>query len=83
MVRFIGNADSRIKEDYLRILRFFRFYAEYNQGEIHQESYEACVKLRDGIHSLSSERIYDEIFKTLESNHADRAINAMQKRSIS
>jgi poly(A) polymerase len=64
-VRFIGEAEQRIREDYLRILRFFRFTAGYGKG-IDEASLAACVALKDGIDGLSGERIQQELFKTLK-----------------
>lgn len=78
IVRFIGNPDERIKEDYLRILRFFRFYAEYHSGEPDKEALQACTGNRDGLSTLSDERIADELFKILGSAHASKAITVMQ-----
>ncbi|WP_443750586.1 CCA tRNA nucleotidyltransferase [Asticcacaulis solisilvae] len=63
-VRFIGEAEQRIREDYLRILRFFRFSAGYAQG-FDQPSLEACIGLMAGIDGLSGERIWQEIGKML------------------
>ncbi|MDI7774887.1 CCA tRNA nucleotidyltransferase [Asticcacaulis sp. EMRT-3] len=63
-VRFIGEAEQRIREDYLRILRFFRFSAGYARG-IDADSLAACVALIDGIDSLSGERIQQEMLKIL------------------
>src|SRR3954454_20357318 len=48
-VRFIGEPDQRIAEDYLRILRFFRIHAAFGQGEPDRSGYLACVRARDGI----------------------------------
>jgi poly(A) polymerase len=56
-VRFIGDAEARIREDYLRILRFFRFHAYYGRGEMDAAGLKASVKLRAGLDQLSAERI--------------------------
>lgn len=77
IVRFIGNASNRIQEDYLRILRFFRFYADYHGGDPDRDAIDACTKFKDKIDTLSDERICDELFKTLKSNNAHRAVKAM------
>lgn len=61
-VVFIGNAEERIKEDYLRILRFFRFSCFYCD-EIDQKSLLACKNNKDGIDILSPDRIRTELFK--------------------
>ena len=63
-VRFIGEASCRINEDYLRILRFFRFTASYAK-KIDIEGLEASYKLQDKLNLLSSERIHDEFIKLL------------------
>ena len=66
-VRFINDADQRIKEDYLRILRFFRFHAWYgdqNEG-IDPDALAACAENVDGIDGLSKERIGQEMLKLL------------------
>ena len=64
-VRFIENPDLRIKEDYLRILRFFRFHAWYGEAEegIDAEGLAACADNVDGIETLSQERIGQEMMK--------------------
>ena len=80
-VRFIGEAEQRIREDYLRILRFFRFSAGY-ASEIDVTSFAACVALKDGIDGLSGERIQQEVFKTLKLERPIMAFEAMQKGSI-
>ena len=59
-VVFIGNADERIREDYLRILRFFRFSCKYSK-EINKDALEACVRFKDKLHLLSGERIKHEM----------------------
>jgi poly(A) polymerase len=64
-VRFIGAAGERIGEDYLRILRFFRFTAEYAQGPPDAEGLAACVAGRAGLGQLSAERVRQEVFRLL------------------
>lgn len=63
-VRFIGDAETRIEEDYLRILRFFRFNAYYGRAPLDEVGLAACVKLRAGLARLSAERVWAE-FKRL------------------
>ena len=63
IVRFIGSAGQRIKEDYLRILRFFRFYSIFGKAPIDAKALEACKENKDGLKQLSMERIRDELFK--------------------
>ena len=80
-VRFIGKAEQRIREDYLRILRFFRFTAGYATG-IDAESLAACAALKDGIDGLSGERIQQELLKTLKQPEPLVAFTAMQTHGI-
>lgn len=65
IVRFIGNPDERIKEDYLRIMRFFRFYSIFSKQPMNKEALKACVANKDGLRTLSIERVRDELFKLL------------------
>jgi len=72
-VRFIGEATQRIREDYLRILRFFRFTAGYAQT-VDADSLAACAALKDGIDTLSGERIQQELLKMLALSAFDDAV---------
>lgn len=76
-VRFIGDAESRIKEDYLRILRFFRFNAYYGKGEMDEAGLRASVKLRSGLDQLSAERIAGELRRILVAPRAVAAVEAL------
>ncbi len=62
-VKFIGNANDRIKEDYLRILRFLRFSIQYRSFEIEKETQKAIKINLNGITKLSKERVYSELEK--------------------
>jgi poly(A) polymerase len=73
-IRFIGDADRRIAEDRLRILRFFRFFAWYGHGRPDAESLRACVRARDGLASLSAERVWHELKRLLAAPDPVRAI---------
>lgn len=64
-VRFIGDAATRIAEDHLRILRFYRFAARFGRGEMEPASHAAVVAARQSLKSLSRERIADELGKIL------------------
>ncbi len=64
-VRFIGEPAARIKEDHLRILRFFRFHARFGSETLDTPSIEACVANANSLMALSRERIADELFKLL------------------
>lgn len=76
-VRFIGDPDRRIAEDYLRILRFFRIHAAYGAGAPDREGYLASIRGRDGIAGLSAERIRMELLKLLVAPGAYAAVEAM------
>lgn len=64
-VRFIGDADQRIAEDYLRVLRFFRFSAAYGEGALDRAGLAAAIRGRAGLERLSAERVRAEILKLL------------------
>lgn len=67
IVRFIGDPDQRIQEDYLRILRFFRFSARFSkQGVYDQSGLEACVRHKEELKKLSVERLQSEFFKMID-----------------
>lgn len=81
-VRFIGDARQRIAEDYLRILRFFRFHAWYGKGEMDTEGLKASAEAKDGIATLSGERIHDELLKLLAAPDPVPALRAMAASGI-
>ncbi|PAL21349.1 CCA tRNA nucleotidyltransferase [Sphingopyxis sp. GW247-27LB] len=64
-VAFIGDAATRIAEDHLRILRFYRFAARFGRGELDPSSHAAVVAARQSLKSLSRERVADELLKIL------------------
>ncbi len=76
-VRFIGDPNQRIAEDYLRILRFFRIHAAYGAGEPDRAGYLACIAARAGLASLSAERVRMEMLKLMVAQGAAGAITAM------
>ena len=75
-VRFVGDANKRIKEDYLRILRFFRFHARFGKGAPDRVGLAACTKLKSGLKKISAERIRQEMFKLVV---APRSIPTLKK----
>jgi len=72
--RFIGDASQRIEEDYLRILRLFRFFAQYGSGRPDAEALKASARLKDGLDTLSAERIQAEMLKLLSAEDPSRAL---------
>ena len=77
-VIFIGDAQTRIREDYLRILRFFRFNAWYARGDLDEAGLAACAALKDGMTSLSAERVWKELKKLLAARDPAAAWRAME-----
>ena len=65
-VRFVGDAAARIREDYLRILRLFRFHAWYGKGEMDADALRAAAEAKAGLAQLSGERIAKELLRLLE-----------------
>lgn len=70
-IRFIGRADDRVQEDYLRILRYFRFYGRYGRPPADKLALAACRSYREGLRTLSGERIRDEMMKILMAPHPE------------
>jgi poly(A) polymerase len=75
-VRFIGHPQDRIREDYLRILRFLRLTAEYGQGALEPQGLAACVELKNGLNELSGERIRTELLRLLAAPYAAETVTA-------
>ena len=76
-VRFVGNAADRIREDVLRILRFFRFYAWYGHGAMDAKGLAACQKYADNIPKLSAERVSSEMLRLLAAQDPTPTIRLM------
>ncbi|MEW5962869.1 MAG: CCA tRNA nucleotidyltransferase [Pseudomonadota bacterium] len=81
-VRFIGDPHARIREDYLRILRFFRLFAEYGVGDPDEAGYAASIAERGGLTLLSGERIRVELLRLLAAPRALEAVEAMSAGGI-
>ncbi len=77
-VRFIGKAEERIREDYLRILRFFRFYGRFGTGAPDAAALAACNDAAPHIAGLSGERIQTEMMKLLAAQKPSVALSPMQ-----
>jgi poly(A) polymerase len=76
-VRFIGEADARIREDYLRILRFFRFSARFSASGLDHDGLTASIRSRDGLARLSRERVHAELMKLLLAPRASEVVQTM------
>lgn len=83
-VRFIENADQRIAEDYLRILRFFRFTAQYGDPTlgIDTDGLAACAAGLDGLKTLAKERVGSEMRKILTVRAPEMALAAMEASGV-
>jgi poly(A) polymerase len=77
IIRFMGDAEERIREDYLRILRFFRFHASHGRGEPDAEALRACDAHKAGLKQLSRERVRQEILRLILAPGAAAAVDAM------
>jgi poly(A) polymerase len=81
-VRFVGVPSQRIREDYLRILRFFRFHAYYGKGKTDEAGMKACVRLKAGLKTLSAERVRQELLKLLVGPNAVKVLKLMAEAGI-
>ena len=82
-VRFIGDAATRIAEDYLRILRFFRFHAAYGHGGLPDAAgLHACIVARAGLETLSRERVRMEVLKLMLARHAVPTLAVMAETGL-
>jgi poly(A) polymerase len=81
-VRFVGDAGQRIREDYLRILRLFRFHAWYGKGDMDPEALRAAADAKTGLAQLSGERIAKEILRLLESQNPVPSLRLMAASGV-
>lgn len=81
-LQFIGDASTRIEEDYLRILRFFRFFAYYGKNRPDAQGLKACARLKDGLDGLSAERIWSEMRKLFAAPDPSRALLWMRQVGV-
>lgn len=79
---FVGDPERRIREDYLRILRFFRFFAWYGRGEPDAAGLAACHALAEGMERLSAERVSKELMKLLAAPDPRAAMRAMADAGV-
>jgi poly(A) polymerase len=81
-VRFVGDARARIAEDYLRVLRLFRFHAWYGKGEVDAEGLRAAAQAKDKLKSLAAERVAKEMLRLLEAGNPTPVLRAMAATGI-
>jgi poly(A) polymerase len=81
-VRFVGDASARIREDYLRLLRLFRFHACYGKGEMDADALRAAAAAKQGLGQLSGERIAKELLRLLECSNPVPALRMMAASGI-
>jgi len=82
-LHFVGEADARVQEDYLRILRFFRFLAWYGgKAKVDAQALKACRDNRRGLKKVSTERIWTEYKRLLEAPDPQRALRIMLTNDI-
>ncbi|MBA5724394.1 CCA tRNA nucleotidyltransferase [Candidatus Liberibacter sp.] len=81
-IKFIGDADKRIAEDYLRILRLFRFSAHYGKGKIDPDGLDATIRAKKNLKTLSAERIWSEIHRLLEAEDPVYVMSCMHDTGI-
>lgn len=81
-VRFIGDAATRIAEDHLRILRFFRFFAYYGSGRPDADGLRASARAKDKLSTLSAERVWSEMKKLLSADDPSRALLWMRQAGV-
>src|SRR3954466_8523052 len=81
-VRFVGDARTRIAEDYLRVLRLFRFHAWYGKGELDADALRAAAEARDKLTTLSGERIAKELLRLLEAGNPAPVLRVMAATGI-
>ena len=79
---FVGEPEQRLREDYLRILRFFRFYAWFGRGEPDAAAVAACAALKAQIDTLAAERISKELLKLLAAEDPRPAVRLMDKAGV-
>lgn len=81
-VRFIGDPDRRIAEDRLRVLRFFRFHAQFGEGRLDKAGLAASIRARNDLRALSAERVGQEMRRLIVAAGAADAAEAMQEAGI-
>lgn len=81
-VRFVGDAERRIEEDSLRILRFFRFHARYGGADIDPSALEAIIRQKNKVRMLSPERVWSELKRIFEGPQLSLIIHLMEQTGV-
>ncbi|PZR70525.1 MAG: CCA tRNA nucleotidyltransferase [Stutzerimonas stutzeri] len=84
LVRFVGNAEDRLREDYLRILRWFRFYGRFGAGKAgaDEEAFDAIKAAAPGLKQISVERVWSEVSKIIAGPHGIQIMDMMQGMGV-
>ena len=82
IIKFIGSSEERIQEDYLRILRYFRFFTQYSKVDYDQNIIRSIKQYINGLNKISNERIFDELKKILTLKNIYRLFSHNTSRGI-
>ncbi len=82
IVKFIGSPEERIQEDYLRILRYFRFFTQYSKADYDQNIIRSIKQYINGLNKISNERIFDELKKILSLKNVYRLFSHNTSKEI-
>lgn len=82
VIRFIGDANGRIQEDYLRLLRYFRFYARFAKHPPTEETLTALMSNKRGLETISGERIHSELLRLLKNQAPLESLKLMAETGI-
>lgn len=80
--KFVGDTDKRVQEDYLRILRYFRFQGRTDSPNFDQDTVDKITSNASGLGQISGERIWSEVGKILSGNHVPKILNQMYKSDV-
>ncbi|MDG2416904.1 MAG: CCA tRNA nucleotidyltransferase [Pelagibacterales bacterium] len=81
-LKFIGSASDRVKEDYLRILRYFRFYADFSNFDIDADLKKVFKEGSQNLSKISKERIWTELKKIINHNNSFKSLSMMNEANI-
>ena len=81
-IKFIGLPEERIQEDYLRILRYFRFFTQYSKIDHEQDTLKSIKKYINGLNKVSNERIFDELKKILKLENINYLFSQKSSREV-